>query len=175
MATNSNKRSPAPRTRGPSTKGMLCSSPGCGKPVLAKGLCNTHYRRGYRNPNADLAAPRREYGHGDYRRIPSSLDARVEVAEELAAEAERRGISLFMMLRAMSDEWYEMHTARRNRSVQRAVRNEPQPAQLLAAQPEAVYQHQPVQAPPPRAPDLVDVMRQLLAEYDRRGGDGTHR
>src|SRR3954468_10094955 len=49
--------------RGPRARGgdrAICSEPGCGRPVLAKGLCRSHYYRArYRAQKAGTLQPRR--------------------------------------------------------------------------------------------------------------------
>jgi hypothetical protein len=47
------------RTRGGADR-AICSEPGCGRPVLAKGLCRSHYYRArYRAQKAGTLQPRR--------------------------------------------------------------------------------------------------------------------
>jgi len=47
------------RGRRPSGARALCSEAGCGKPVLAKGLCRSHYYRArYRAQKAGTLVPR---------------------------------------------------------------------------------------------------------------------
>jgi hypothetical protein len=47
------------RGRRPSGARAVCSEPGCGKPVLAKGLCRSHYYRArYRAQKAGMLVPR---------------------------------------------------------------------------------------------------------------------
>ena len=49
----------AGRGRKPLGARALCSEPGCGKPVLAKGLCRSHYYRArYRAQKAGTLVPR---------------------------------------------------------------------------------------------------------------------
>jgi hypothetical protein len=51
-----------------------CSEPGCGKPVLAKGLCRSHYYRArYRAQKAGTLVPRGRKRRG--RRSPDSAGA----------------------------------------------------------------------------------------------------
>jgi len=50
---------PGRRGRRPSGARALCSEEGCGKPVLAKGLCRSHYYRArYRAQKAGTLVPR---------------------------------------------------------------------------------------------------------------------
>lgn len=170
--TNNSSGGGSKRVRGPSTKGLLCSSPGCGKPVIAKGLCRTHYRRVKRNPDADLTTPIREYGQSEYYRLPTSMDVRIEIAEEIQAEARRRNLSLFQMLRAISEEWYEVHMAKRERAARRQPAAPPPVPARVAPQLPYVAEPAPTWQQPSRPTgggnqaDLVDVMRRLIAEYD---------
>jgi hypothetical protein len=47
------------RGRKPSSARAICSEAGCGKPVLAKGLCRSHYYRArYRAQKAGTLVPR---------------------------------------------------------------------------------------------------------------------
>jgi hypothetical protein len=47
------------RGRKPSNARAVCNEPGCGKPVLAKGLCRSHYYRArYRAQKAGTLVPR---------------------------------------------------------------------------------------------------------------------
>jgi hypothetical protein len=47
------------RGRRPANARALCGEPGCGKPVLAKGLCRSHYYRArYRAQKAGTLVPR---------------------------------------------------------------------------------------------------------------------
>ena len=49
----------AGRGRKPLGARAVCSEPGCGKPVLAKGLCRSHYYRArYRAQKAGTLVPR---------------------------------------------------------------------------------------------------------------------
>jgi hypothetical protein len=44
---------------GRAATGRLCQEPGCGKPVLAKGMCRSHYYRArYRAQKAGTLSPR---------------------------------------------------------------------------------------------------------------------
>src|SRR5437660_1264161 len=52
----------------------ICSEPGCGRPVLAKGLCRSHYYRArYRAQKAGTLVPRGRKRRG--RRNPESAGA----------------------------------------------------------------------------------------------------
>src|SRR2546428_527160 len=63
-----------PRGRGASVARAVCSEPGCGKPVLAKGLCRSHYYRArYRAQKAGTLVPRGRKRRG--RRNPESAGA----------------------------------------------------------------------------------------------------
>ena len=62
------------RRRGASGARAVCSEPGCGKPVLAKGLCRSHYYRArYRAQRAGTLVPRGRKRRG--RRNPESAGA----------------------------------------------------------------------------------------------------
>jgi len=62
------------RGRGASGARAVCSEPGCGKPVLAKGLCRSHYYRArYRAQKAGTLVPRGRKRRG--RRNPESAGA----------------------------------------------------------------------------------------------------
>ena len=64
------------RGRKPSAARAICSEAGCGRPVLAKGLCRSHYYRArYRAQKAGTLVPR-----GRKRRPRRAETATVEVA-----------------------------------------------------------------------------------------------
>jgi hypothetical protein len=64
----------SPRGRRPLGARAPCSEPGCGRPVLAKGLCRSHYYRArYRAQKAGTLVPRGRKRRG--RRNPESATA----------------------------------------------------------------------------------------------------
>jgi hypothetical protein len=59
------------RGRRPSQEKAFCKEPGCGRPVLAKGLCRSHYYRArYRAKKAGTLVPRGRGRKG--RALPTS-------------------------------------------------------------------------------------------------------
>ena len=64
------------RGRGASGARAVCSEAGCGKPVLAKGLCRSHYYRArYRAQKAGTLVPRGRKRRGRRNSEPAGAEA----------------------------------------------------------------------------------------------------
>lgn len=81
----------------------------CGKKVLAKGLCKTHYYRKKRDYPGGVDGPIRASLHDPVQLSPERLER--EVAEEIEAAAQAANLSTYEFRRRHWNEWY---AARKN-------------------------------------------------------------
>lgn len=75
---------------------------GCDRPVLAKGLCQSHYMKEIRG--RDPHGPIREYGQG-LRGI--TLRLAQETLERYDREADRLGLSSYLLRRTVLETWLD--------------------------------------------------------------------